>query len=292
MKASKLNANTVYYLVLLDWRETILSPEAMHKFTEDIISSPLPPTNGWIAGSVDWPDLKDKAINIVVGYYHSRLIFRFDLVSAPKDIFKVRKLRKRLEEKVVKFLNDTVIPAMRLHVKTPRIFVYPIFELQSKEAFWKFSEQKPYSLPTTCFYTRLDDPKGRRFGIYNTLFPKKVKIRVSGAKIITSEMSNWFFFNLTNIVFHEGLYRQTRERDKFKEESVNPGLENRLEDFAGSLMTTFYELSSSHVQDSIAKYVLALTLVGILFALIQVLPWLLQIITRAFWPDIPNICKS
>lgn len=279
MKTSKPKANTVYYLALLDWRETILNPEAMTKFTEDIISSPLPPTDGWITCTLDWPDLKDEVTNIVMGYYHSRLIFRFDLVSVPKDVFQVRKLRKRLENEVKKFLTDTVIPAMKSHVNVPRIFVYPIFELQSKEAFWKFSKQKPYSLPTTCFYTELDDPGGRRHAwIFNTLFPKKILIRVSGAKIITSEMSDWFFLNLTNIVFHEGLYRQSREKKRFRKENVYPGLENRLEDFASSLMTMFYELSSSRVQDSIAKYVLALTIAGTIAAILTITLTLLTIL--------------
>lgn len=290
MKALKPNANTVYYLALLDWREIILSPEAMSKFTDDIIPSPSPPTDGWIICPLNWPNLKDKVINMVMGYYHSRLIFRFDLVSAPRDIFEVRRLRKRLENEVRKFLSDTVIKAMKSHVNVPRIFIYPIFELRSREVFWKFSKQKPYSLSTTCFYTELDDPKGRKYGwIYNTLSPKKVQIRVSGVKIITSEMSDWFFLNLTNIVFHEGLYRQTREKERFNKENVYPGLENRLEDFASSLMTMFYELSSSRVQDSIARYVLALTVLGSTAAFITIiqyiLPWLLQI----FRPADPNV---
>ena len=286
MKASKFNANTLYYLALLDWREAILSPADMNKFTRDVISSPLPPIDGWITCSLHWPDLEDEVIDIIIGYYHSRLIFRFRLVSVPKNIFGIRRLRIKLEKRVRKFLVDKVIPAMKPYVKKPRIFIYPIFELRSKENFWKFDKQKPYSLPTTCFYAELDDPKGRKFEwLVGSLRPKKVKMRVSGAKIITSEMSNWFFWNLINIVFHEGLYRQSREDDRFRGEKAYPGLENRLEDFASSLMTMFYELSSARVQDLIAKFVLVLTIVGILIAFIQ---FVLPLFSQLFRPSAPD----
>ena len=279
MKASNSDANTLYYLALLDWSEEILNAEPMKKFTRDIISTPLPsPIDGWSTSSLHWPDLKDEVTDIVIGYYHSRLIFQFRLVSVPRDILGIRSLRMKLEKRVKKFLEDKVIPAMKSHVKKPRIFIYPIFELQSKEPFWKFSKQKPYSLPTGCFYTELDDAKGRKYEwLVGALRPKKIQMRVSGAKIITSEMSNWFFWNLINIVLHEGLYRQSREVNRFKGEGVYSGLENRLEDFASSLMTTFYELSRARIEDLIAKSVLVLTILGIAIAFIQfILPLVLQ----------------
>lgn len=297
----------MYYLALLDWRETILGAEAMRKFSESIVTPSPPQTDGWVIDSLDWPYLKDKIKktikikikNIVIGYYHSRIIFRFDLDSSPKGIFEFRMLREQIEQEVKKFLSGTVIQAMKSYVNVPRIFIYPIFELQSKEAFWKsFGEQKPYSSATTCFYTKLDDPKGKG-PIVNVLCPKKVRMRVSGGSVITTEMSNWFFLNLTNIVFHEGLYRQSREKERFHYENVYAGLENRLEDFASSLMTTFYEFSSSRVQDSIARYVLALTILGgiaafvtIFVTIIQyILPWLLQI-SRPADPNVLDIFRK
>lgn len=276
MKASKSDANIFYYLGLLDWGADILPPKEMEKFTQDIILSPKSKTDGWNIRELSWPDLENKIADIEMGYYHSRLIFRFRLVSVPPDIFGIRELRFEIEKKVSEFLAKEVIPKMKAYTKTPKIFLYPIFEVQSKETFWKFDEAKLYSLPTTCFYTELDDPKGRSLEwLVGSLYPKKVKIRISGAKTITSEMSKWFFWNLVNIVFHEGLYRQSRETNKFTGEGVYPGLENRLEDFARSLMNTFYELSSARVQDLIAKFVLVLTILGLFIAFIQfVLPLL------------------
>jgi hypothetical protein len=72
-------------------------------------------------------------------------------------------------------------------------------------------------------------------------------------------MSHWFFENLVSIIFHEGLYRQTRDKKEGKlpsNRSVYNGLENRLEDFAGKLMTTFHEYSSEYVRRNIQKIAL------------------------------------
>lgn len=284
MKASESNTNTLYYLALLDWRGEILGDKEMKKFAEKIIPDSRESVYGWTTGPLYWPSL-EEASNIKIGYYHSRLIFRFHLVKVPTGILGIRKLRMKIGDKIEEFLEDRVIPAMKSYVKKPRVFIYPIFELRNKEVFWKFEKQKSYSLPSTCFYTELDDPKGRRFSWLSALYSKKVKMRVSGAKIITSQMSEWFFWNLVNIVFHEGLYRQSREDDRFPDEGVYPGLENRLEDFASSLMSIFYELSSARVQDLIAKFVLVLTILGILITIAQfVLPWILQ----TFTPSIPD----
>ena len=142
----------------------------------------------------------------------------------PKEILGIRNLRFVIEKKIVAYLEENVIPQMSKYSQRPRIFIYPIVEAKNKESFWNFGTQKPYSMPTTCFYTELDDPRqGKLSWFVNSLKPRKIKMRVSGAKIITSEMSDWFFWNLVNIVFHEGLYRQSRESDKIKGLGVHPG---------------------------------------------------------------------
>jgi hypothetical protein len=243
----------------------------MSSFAKDIISSE-PTTHGWYIKKLDWQKKTNKIENTSLGYYHSRLIFQSSLVSVPPDILGVRKLREELENVVKEFLENEVLPRMKSYTPVPRIFIYPIFNLGSDETFWKSNEERTYSLHTTCFYTELDDPKGRRLGWFgNSLRSKKVNIRISGAKIITSEMSNWFFWNLINLVFHEGLYRQSRETNKFVGEGVYPGLENRLEDFASSLIATFHDLTSTRVQDLIAKFALVLTILGILIVIFQII---------------------
>ena len=288
MKALRSNrGNTAYYLALLDWREEIdrppriLHPKELSDFTKEVIPSPQP-ENGWSTTGLTWAGLNDIVINIRMGFYHSRLIFRFDLKKVPEKLHEIREIRRKLKERVEKYLNKKIISAMEKYVKNPRVFLYSIFEIRRGELFWKsFGEQKPYSSATTCFYTRLDDPRGREWWlrlpligqIASVLLPKKVRMRVSGASIITTETSSWFFWNLINIIFHEGLYRQSRpiglSKDLFLSKGVYYGLENRLEDFAGRLMDTFLDLSSIRVRSLIAKIALIIAILGFLFAVIQ-----------------------
>ena len=304
MKASRSNkGNTAYYLALLDWREKILRPprilrpKELSDFTEEVIPSPQP-ENGWsTTKSLTWTGLNDIVKNIKMGFYHSRLIFRLDLKKVPEKLHEIRDIRRKLKERVEDYLNEKIIPSMEKYVKSPRVFLYPIFEIRGGELFWKsFGEQKPYSSATTCFYTKLDDPRGRGWWlrlplighIVSVLFPKEVRMRVSGASIITTEMSSWFFWNLTNIIFHEGLYRQSRSiglsEDLFKAKGTYYGLENRLEDFASRLMDTFNDLSSIRVQGLIAKIALIIAILGFLFTVIQ---YVYPYIARYFFPA-PN----
>jgi len=246
----------VYVLCLIDWETKILSPEELKEFTLKIMQSSSREIDGWTITSLNWPELADIISNVELGFYHSRMMFKFDLESTPKNIFQVREVRKRLESKIEHFCLKEVIPHAKSYnakAKKPYIFTYPIFELNVQEDLWRFRGQKPYSFPTTCFYTELDDPKG-----------KKVRMRVSGAKIISSDMSEWFFNNLVNIIFHEGLYRQTRDKQRgslLSNESIYEGLENRLEDFASKLMTIFHEFSSEFVRRRIAKIGLVASIV-------------------------------
>ncbi len=241
-----------------------MSPDELKKFTNKIMGSSTSTTDGWTTKTLDWPELSDSISKAELGFYHSRLIFRFDLRSTPKDILRIRELRRKLESTIEDFCSNEIIPFVRSYnrrAKKPFIFVFPIFELNIQEDFWIFRGQKPYSLPTTCFFTELDDPKG-----------KKVKMRISGAKIIASDMSEWFFNNLVNIVFHEGLYRQARDKEKLlPKDPVYVGLENRLEDFASKLMTTFHEFSSEYVRRRIATIALYASIGAIVISIISLL---------------------
>lgn len=272
------SANNVYFLCLIDWQTRILSPDELKEFTNKIMGSSASKSDDWKIKPLDWQELADIVYNVELGFYHSRLIFYCSLRSIPQDILGIREIRKRLESKIEDFCINEVTPAIKLYnkeVSEPYIFIYPIFELNSREKFWKFRGQKPYSFSTTCFFTKLDDPEGRKF------IWKKVKMRISGAKIISSEMSDWFFNNLINIVFHEGLYRQTRDKNNkilVSQLPVYKGLENRLEDFAGRLMTTFHEFSSEHVRRRIAKIAAIASIIGISLTLVNLLMNLLKIV--------------
>ena len=262
--------NHVYFLCLIDW-EGVLRSEELEKLTEKIIGlTPPKIIDGWKIKPLDWEeDLSDIISKAGLGFYHSRLIFNFDLKSTPKDIFGIRKVRERLESKISDYCSNEIVPIIKSYnreAKEPFIFTFPIFELNIKEDFWKFEKQKPYSLPTTCFYAELDDRR--------RLPGKKVKMRISGAKIIASDMSQWFFENLVNIVFHEGLYRQTRDKKEKRLSTNNEiynGLENRLEDFASKLMTTFHEYSSEYVRRNIQKIALGASVIAIVLQILNLL---------------------
>ena len=248
--------NHLYFLCLIDWETKILSPKELKGFTAKIMGSSTRTIDSWEIKPLDWPEFTDIMSSVELGFYHSRLIFKFDLRSAPKTLSEVREMREKIELKIEDLCLNKMIPIIKSYnkkAKEPYIFIYPIFELNVQEDFWRFEGQKPYSLPTTCFFTELDDPKG-----------KKVKMRISGAKIIASDMSEWFFNNLVNIVFHEGLYRQTRGKSKLPRiEPVYKGVENRLEDFASELMTTFHEYSSEYVRRRIQLIALIAAAIGL-----------------------------
>jgi len=257
---------------LIDWGK-ILKDKDLTECTERIIQFPKGQIDGWTIRSLGWsklPELADDISYAELGFYHSRLIFKFDLKSTPKDLHGIRLLREKLESKIEDFCLKKIIPVIKSYSKSagkPFIFTYPIFELNRLERFWKFEKRKPYSLPTTCFFTQLNDPKGL------PLFGRTVKMRISGAKVIASDMSNWFFENLVSIIFHEGLYRQARDKKRKKltnrmaKRAVYNGLENRLEDFADKLMATFHEYSSEHIRRRISWIALFASVIGILITI-------------------------
>jgi len=210
-----------------------------------------------------------------VGYYHSRIIFEFnlkknssiDLISPPTRMVQFRKIRKGLSELIKSFLKGKLITKIGeiiysndIQCKKPHIFIYPIFELKKtskRKTYFKISKGKePFSLASTCFYTKLDD----------RLRLRDVKMRLSGAQIITTKMSKWFFNKLINITFHEGLYRQRSDRELKNKNSSNDiyfGMENRLEDFAQNLLTIFHQYSSDLNRRKNQWFALIMTIVGI-----------------------------
>lgn len=266
--------NHAYFLCLIDWENKILSSKELDEFAASIMGSTATTLGDWKKKPIVWSEFSDIISNAELGFYHSRLIFKFDLLSVPKGIAGIRELRKGIESKIESSCINQIIPAIKKYNKEarePHIFIYPIFELDIKESFWNSQGEKPYSLPTTCFYTELDDVTHLSRG-------KKVKMRISGAKIVASNMSEWFFNNLVNIVFHEGLYRQARDKDSLVKRPVCNGLENRLEDFAGKLMMTFHGYSSEYVRRNIQKIALYAATAGILLAILNLLrPWLFGI---------------
>lgn len=261
--------NHVYFLCLIDWGR-VLGFKELKEITQKIMKL-SERHDGWTIKTLKWPDVADIVSDVELGFYHSRMIFKFGLKSTPKDIFQIRDQRERLESSIETFCSEEVIPVIKSHNKDaekPFIFTYPIFELNRLEHFWRFKKQKPYSLSTTCFFTELKDPKGF------PLLGRNVKMRISGAKTIASDMSKWFFENLVSIIFHEGLYRQTRDKKLGKlhsEEEVYKGLENRLEDFASRLMTTFHEYSSEHVRRNIQWIALIVSGTAILIGILNLI---------------------
>lgn len=235
----------------------------MHKFKETIAKLDKSPKSNeslsedWTKINLEWENdinLKNILTKSNLGFYHSRLIFWLKLKEAPKTVTKIRRIRVKLENKIKEFCQNEIIKEIKeinKETKGPLIFIYPIFELYREDRFWSLERKRPYSLPTTCFFTKLDDRES-----------KDVEMRISGAKIITMDMSNWFFEILVNIVFHEGLYRQTRDKKlkiRHLKKDIYVGLENRLEDFASKLMTIFHQYSTAYSRREIQKTALRIS---------------------------------
>lgn len=263
-------ANFLYYMCLLDWGGAVLD-EATHKVIAQSIMPDGEETNGW---RVTWKeDTKLRAHGVkprfLSGFYHSRVILRFELAGCPKTISQVREIRQAIEDFTASYLQESIFPqawkASRIY---PKAFTYPVFELTARCRLWKFAKTSPYTLPTTCFYTDLRDPEQPRWcflripglrRLAKAFLPATVKMRISGAKLITSPMSEWFFWNLTNLVYHEGLYRQSREQ-QISSGKVYKGLEVRLEDFADRVMTSFSQSVANVVQRTLSWWLLLLTI--------------------------------
>lgn len=257
MLGKKSHINHCYFLCLLDWRDFLLPKDQIDKVAMalGLPADPAEPTTGWHVGP--YLGVEHEPVDeATVGIAHSRIIFDFKLKNVPLNNFwEIRRVRVELEDKVASFLEERALPAMQRVLWEwvrrnpqrggPRIFVYPVFEVNSNEPFWKdLQEDKPFNIPTTCFHARLRDLQGG----WRVLGGKTVKMRVSGAKIIATEMSNRFFWELVNVVYYQGLYWQSRESSQaFPIGRVHRSLENRLEDFGREFATTFYELVSARM---------------------------------------------
>ena len=274
-------ANFLYYMCLLDWGGAVLE-EATHKVIAQSVMPDGGQTNGW---RVTWKEdtqlrvcgVKPKFLS---GFYHSRVILRFELADCPETISRVREIREAIENFTGNYLESILTQVYKVSGIHPKAFIYPVFELDAHCPLWRFAESSPYTLPTTCFYTDLRDPEQPRWAflqipwlrtLAKALFPATVKMRISGAKLITSPMSEWFFWNLTNLVYHEGLYRQSREQ-QISGGEVYKGLELRLEDFADRLMASFSQSVTNVVQRTLNWWLVLLTilLVAVTVALIVV----------------------
>jgi len=269
-----------YFLCLIDWENMNLDSKENQGFAEKILGSGYEVIEDWMVKSLSWANLDDIVSSIKLGFYHSRLIFQFDLVSAPNKLSGIRELRKKIEKAIEDFCIKTVIVAMKFYRPTlsqPHIFVLPIFELKNENSFWDSKFSKPFSMATTCFYTAIDDRSSGLIG-------REVKARISGAKIVTTKMSNWFFYNLVDLVFHEGLYRQARDKQLKRgiftvpcTKSLCYGLENRLEDFASHFMSTFHAYSSEYVRRNIQRIALVAAVIAIVISALSLIVAILNL---------------
>lgn len=271
----------LYYMCLLDWRGAVLD-EKTHKAIAQLIVPDGQETDGW---HVTWKEdslLKNGSVKprFLLGFYHSRVIFRFELKECPETISRVREIRQAIEDYIESYLKNNIFTqSQKLSKIYPSAFIYPVFELNAHCPLWRFGDTSPYILPTTCFYTELRDQEQPQWSFLQIplvqafariLFPATVKMRISGANIIASPMSDWFFWNLTNLVYHEGLYRQCRNTLK-SGGKVYKGLEARLEDFADRLMTSFSQSITNVMQVRLNWWLVLLTILLIVITLVLIM---------------------
>src|SRR5439155_5456610 len=264
--------NVAYFACLLDWRDHFVGAR-QEQFKAAILSTKSVADLGVLVDSPtdgkSWPDWQTallkcaslkSASDALVLVTHSRLIIKFSLRSEIRfnSLKRIREARDELVEAVRKYL--TIVQLEMAHTisfsdsQGPRIFFYVILELSSsmfwrgRSGFWRghsLEGPQPATLSTTCFYTRLPD-LGKRYIVK----PKELRMRISGAMIVTQKMSSWFFWNLSNAVFHQGLYKQERQEsinDRYKDPGVYYGLENRLEVFADHVTNSFSQLLSANL---------------------------------------------
>ena len=272
-------ANFLYYMCLLDWGGEIID-EAVHKSIAQSIIPEGCETNGWRFTWIEDTQLSAYRVKpeFLSGFYHSRVILRFELEDSPKTISQVREMRKAIESFTENYLKERVRTQQKVSGLCPRVFIYPLFELNASCPFWEIAETFPYTLPTTCFYTDLQDIERPRWcllripwvrALGKVFFPARVKMRISGAKLITTSMSDWFFWNLTNLIYHEGLYRRCRETQNSSDQ-VYKGFEDRLEDFADRLMTSFSQAIANVVQRRQAWWLVMFTILLLVLTIFSI----------------------
>jgi len=275
-------ANYLYYMCLFDWSGAVLDEPTHRAIALAIIPNGMD-TDGWRVTRLEDRRLVACGVKdqFLLGFYHSRIIIRFELLCCPGKISEVRQIRESIENFTEIYLKDVIFPKVQKVASTDlKAFIYPVFELEADCPLWTFEQTSPYTLSTTCFYTNLRDPEQLRWFFLNipglrildkVFFPTTVNVRISGAKIITSLMSDWFFWNLTNLIYHEGLYKQCREqRQKISSGDVYKGMELRLEDFADRFMASFNQSITNVVQTTQNRWVVLLTIWLVIVTIILV----------------------
>ena len=255
----------MYLLCLIDWENRILNCDEHKELAKRVLGKNTQIRDNWTIKKSPFLETLDEVSKAEIGFYHSRLIFKFKLTGKFNEILDIREVREKIEKEVSKYCEENIIPFIEKdernkNLKRPHIFGYSIFELDSQSDFWTSEGKRPFSMQTTCFYTELDDSPSLK----HIFSGGRVKMRISGAKIITTPMSDWFFNNLVNLVFHEGLYRLIRSRNNNikTQNSTHFGLEKRVEDFASEMLTTFHSYSSEYFSRNLQKLGLILAIIA------------------------------
>jgi hypothetical protein len=259
-------------MCLLHWGRILLEDE--HKAFGEALAGNAPPNEGgwWISeGECEIPGVAKR---FTFGFYHSRLIVSFALTEAIASVGQLRELRERVQGCARTLVAERVLGIDR---GPKAVFTYCVFEIESA-AFWRSKGEDIYGIQSTCFYTELPDPDSSRYvPLSKYVWPKPVKLRISGGGVVASSMSKSFRWNLINIVYHEGLYRESRSKQKEGKRGqgegngqIYEGVEDRLEQFADELMDLFSQLISNRTLTRLTASLVALTAALILVTLLLV----------------------
>jgi len=151
--------------------------------------------------------MRDK-LKTYLGYYHSRIIVSIYVPSMKLEgLQDIRNLRKVLSDSIEIILNDFLEQIKKDPPSHPVKYVrcYPLVEIGESLFDGVITEeqkenQREYGFESTCFYYDIPDVARSRIKV------RKVKMRVSGAKIILSKISDKLFWDLVNLVYYHGLY--------------------------------------------------------------------------------------
>ena len=150
----------VYFLCLINWQNPLKQWELneLKNYLKSLDKSSQ--IGDWLKIDLGWEkEFGNKISTSELGFYHSRLIFRFELKELPKNITEVRIIKENLEDKIEEFFGDEsegIIKEIKdKDAKSPYLFTYPIFELIDTAKFWSPMEKKTLFLTNNMFFYKI-----------------------------------------------------------------------------------------------------------------------------------------
>jgi hypothetical protein len=95
VNSKEKKTNYVYFLCLINW-QTILTSEKLKQIEDYIENEGTTPKKivDWIKIDLDWENTIKEISKSELGFYHSRLLFKFRLKKQPEEMKRKNSLKK------------------------------------------------------------------------------------------------------------------------------------------------------------------------------------------------------